>query len=323
MNAPLALTPGEPAGIGPDICLQAYQQGLLKDVVVYASAKLLQQRAYLLNIQLKLNLCQHPGEALDADALNLYHLDCPALPKLGVPVSDNANYTLNCLRETVRHCTDGTCSGLVTGPVHKAIISESGVSFSGHTEFLRDLCGVDEVLMLFVSPALRLALVTTHIPLQQVSAAITAERLRACLCILHQGLQQRLGIPQPRILVTGLNPHAGEQGYLGDEEQRVIAPVLQGLQEEGMDLQGPLSADTLFVPEKLQSADAVLAMYHDQGLPVLKALSFGEAVNTTLGLPFVRTSVDHGTAFDLAGTGRADPSSLHRALELARELVDD
>jgi 4-hydroxythreonine-4-phosphate dehydrogenase len=232
----------------------------------------------------------------------------------------NADYVLEALSRATEGCLAGDFAGLVTGPIHKGVINDAGLPFTGHTEFLAEICRTHPV-MLLATPGLRVALVTTHLPLSEVSRAITAERLRQVATILHQDLQQRFGLKQPRILVCGLNPHAGEQGHLGREEVEIIEPVLADLNAAGMQLIGPMPADTLFTPVMLQQADAVLAMYHDQGLPVLKHMGFGQAVNITLGLPIIRTSVDHGTALPLAGTGQADLGSLQYAVKVATEMA--
>jgi len=233
----------------------------------------------------------------------------------------NASYVLETLEKAVDGCRAGTFSALVTGPVQKSVINDAGISFTGHTEFLQQRCGVDQVVMMLACPGLRVALATTHLPLRAVADAITPGLLENVIRITVRDLQLHFGTHQPRLLVCGLNPHAGESGHLGDEEIRIIQPVLQKLRSEGFQLEGPLPADTLFTPRHLARADAVLAMYHDQGLPVLKHLGFGNAVNITLGLPIIRTSVDHGTALDLAGTGRADTGSLRAAIDIARQMV--
>ena len=233
----------------------------------------------------------------------------------------NSQYVLDTLTVAARGCLNGSFDGMVTAPVHKGVINEAGIAFSGHTEFLQELCGVERVVMMLATEELRVALVTTHLPLKNVSAAITPQRLAQVTRILNADLQTFFGIEQPRILVAGLNPHAGEGGHLGREEIEVIEPTLEQLRAEGIQLTGPLPADTLFTPHWLDNADAVLAMYHDQGLPVLKFQGFGRAVNITLGLPIVRTSVDHGTALDLAGTGKADAGSLHTAIRVGEHMA--
>ena len=253
-------------------------------------------------------------------------LQCLAIPLRdrcdpGVLNPANAEYVLDTLQQAASVVMDGQAAGLVTGPVHKGVINDAGYVFSGHTEFLADLAGVDQVVMMLVAGDLRVALATTHLPLRDVPEAIDRGSLRETLQIIQRDLTGRCGIVRPRIAVLGLNPHAGEGGHLGREEIEVIEPVIAELQDQGMELDGPLPADTAFVPRHLERFDAVLAMYHDQGLPVLKYAGFGHAVNVTLGLPFIRTSVDHGTALDLAGTGRADSGSMRAAIELARRMT--
>jgi 4-hydroxythreonine-4-phosphate dehydrogenase len=316
--APLALTPGEPAGIGPDLCVGLAQRQRKTPLVAVADPQLLQSRAELLDLPLTLDIYPAQGSAITTAPGRLTVLPVP----LGAPVRAgqldpaNAGYVLTTLRRAATGCQRGEFSALVTGPVHKGIINQAGLPFTGHTEFLADLTGGTPVMMLSC-PGLRVALATTHLPLRQVSSAISRESLETVIRILHRDLHRRFRIPTPRILVCGLNPHAGEDGYLGSEEIEIISPLLQQLRSEGMDLVGPLPADTLFTPPRLQQADAVLAMYHDQGLPVLKHLGFGRAVNITLGLSIIRTSVDHGTALDLAGSGRAEGGSLEAAIETA------
>ncbi len=320
----IAITPGEPSGIGPDLVLALSDTNYPHQLVVCASKALLQERAKLLDIDI---------EFID------YHAELTATPHqkgtlvvydevLGVPVEvgkldkDNGHYVLSTLKRAVEGNLNGEFSALVTGPVHKGVINRAGISFSGHTEFFAQEAGVNQVVMMLATEGLRVALVTTHIPLAYVAKAITRERLHQVIRILHQDLTEKFGIRSPKIYVCGLNPHAGEDGCLGREEIDVISPALDELRENGMNLIGPLPADTLFQDKYLQDADAVLAMYHDQGLPVLKFKGFGRSVNITLGLPFIRTSVDHGTALDLAGTGTADTGSLRTALSHAIELVD-
>jgi 4-hydroxythreonine-4-phosphate dehydrogenase len=233
----------------------------------------------------------------------------------------NAGYVLAALTRATDGCLTGEFDALVTGPVHKGVINDAGIPFSGHTEFLAERCKAKQVVMMLACPGLRVALATTHLPLAEVPRAITRERLTAVIEVLHADLRMKFGITNPRLLVCGLNPHAGEGGHLGREEIEIIAPVIRQLQQQGLPLKGPVPADTAFLPESLAGTDAVLAMYHDQGLPVLKARDFAHAVNVTLGLPFIRTSVDHGTALELAGTGRADPSSLHAAIDTALAMI--
>lgn len=331
--APLVLTAGEPAGIGPDLCVQLVQASpAAVPLVILADRDLLAARAGQRGLPCALP-DYRPGSSAPISLLHL-PLTVPASP--GRPDTTNAGYVLAGLRRAVDGCLSGEFAGLVTGPVHKGVINDAGIPFTGHTEFLAELTGTDRVVMMLVgNPAhpssphasplaprpLRVALATTHLPLRQVADAITREGLTETLRILEAGLQRDFGIVRPRILVAGLNPHAGEGGHLGREEIEVIEPVLARLQAEGMDLQGPMPADTLFQPKHLLGADAVLAMYHDQGLPVLKHASFGEGVNVTLGLPIVRTSVDHGTALELAGSGRAEVGSLLAAIRLAAAMA--
>lgn len=324
----LALTPGEPAGIGPDLTIQLAQTTRDLELVAIASRELLEQRA----IQLGLPMCLYDFDPADSVRRNqpgeLTVLDVPlgthATP--GVLSTRNANYVLNTLQTATEGCLDGVFAGVVTGPVQKSVINDAGVPFSGHTEFFAEKSRTDTVVMMLATTGLRVALATTHLPLKDVAAAITAPLLRDVICILLRDLRTKFGLPAPRILVCGLNPHAGEGGHLGMEEIEVINPVLDEFRQQGANIVGPLPADTLFTPHHLDQADAVLAMYHDQGLPVLKHKGFGNAVNITLGLPFVRTSVDHGTALDLAGTGHADLGSMkvavREAIILARNAAE-
>lgn len=319
----LAISSGEPAGIGPDLVVQLAQQEHPDQLVVLADPTLLEERARLLDLPLRL-LPFDAGEAPQPQRAGTLHILPVSLAKPAEPGQLdilNAPYVLEMLRRACRGCRDGEFGALVTAPVQKSVINDAGIAFSGHTEFLAGECGVEQVVMLLACDAMRVALLTTHLPLSDVPAAITAERLRSVLTVLQQGLIQRFGIAEPRIAVLGLNPHAGESGHLGREELDVIAPTLETLRSDGMLLEGPLPADTAFNPAHLDNCDAVLAMYHDQGLPVLKYASFGHAVNITVGLPIVRTSVDHGTALDLAGRGGADPGSLAAAVKLASRLA--
>lgn len=318
----LALTAGEPAGIGPEICLQFAQKDREVGVVVIASQALMEARAGQLGIDIKLSAWQ-PGEvvATAGGELSIWPVAGLASAQPGVLDIENSAYVLATLEAATRGCLDGTFDGMVTAPVHKGVINDAGIAFSGHTEFLQDICAVERVVMMLATEDLRVALVTTHLPLKNVAAAITPARLTQVARILHQDLRKYFGIDVPRILVAGLNPHAGEGGHLGHEEVDIIEPTLDRLRKEGLALIGPLPADTLFTPHWLDQADAVLAMYHDQGLPVLKYQGFGRAVNITLGLPIVRTSVDHGTALDLAGTGRADSGSLRTAIALGARMA--
>lgn len=314
----IALTPGEPAGIGPDIVLMLAQTSHPAEIVVIADADLLHERAKMLNLPITL-LEYHPEQAPRAQVagtLTVCHIPLATTCVAGQLNPTNAQYVLNTLERATAGCLHQEFNTLVTGPIQKSVINEAGIPFSGHTEWLAKRSGVDRVVMMLVAEKLRVALATTHLPLRDVAAHITQDSLMQTLIILQKDLQKYFYITQPHILVAGLNPHAGESGYLGREEIEVITPVLEKLRVQGFNLTGPLAADTLFTPKHLATADAVLAMYHDQGLPVLKHQGFGHAVNITLGLPFLRTSVDHGTALDLAGTGNASASSLETALSI-------
>ncbi len=317
----LIYTPGEPAGIGPDLILQLAARGTATPLVV-ADPSLLRMRAERLGLPVQVETLASPDRYRpEHPALQVLPVELVRPCEPGRPDPVNAAYVLETLRVAVAHCLQAPRThALVTGPVHKGVINKAGIPFTGHTEFLAELAGGHPVMML-ACPGLRVALATTHLPLRQVADAITPQLLEQVLRILHQDLRIRFGIADPRILVCGLNPHAGEGGHLGTEEREVIAPVLERLRAEEMRLFGPLPADTLFTPRHLERADAVLAMYHDQGLPVLKHLGFGHAVNITLGLPLVRTSVDHGTALELAGTGNAESGSLEAALEAAAGML--
>jgi 4-hydroxythreonine-4-phosphate dehydrogenase len=317
----VALTPGEPAGVGPDICLRLIQDALPAEPVAVADPVLLEWRAARLGLPLRLYPLDPaaPPRPHQPGSLAIVPVPLKTVERPGQVDPANAHYVLDTLRTAVALCREGRVGGLVTGPVHKGVINDAGIPFTGHTEFLAELTGTTTVVMMLAIPGLRVALATTHLPLREVGAALTPAHLTAVLRILHHDLVVRFGLPDPHILVCGLNPHAGEGGHLGREEIEVIGPVLEALRAEGMDLVGPLPADTAFIPTRL--ADAVLAMYHDQGLPVIKHLGFGQAVNITLGLPIVRTSVDHGTALDLAGSGRADSGSLAAAFTLALDLI--
>jgi len=316
----LVITPGEPAGIGPEVCVRLVQQALPAEPIAVADPELLGRCAW--NLGLPLRFYPLSQEASPHRPGHLAVVPVPLLEKEqpGRLSSANAPYVLETLRVAVDLCQ--SASGLVTGPVHKGILNTPEQPFTGHTEFLAKLTGASHVVMMLVAPKLRVALATTHLPLKEVSGAITGQSLQNTLRVLHAGLIQNFGIPKPRILVCGLNPHAGEDGHIGREEIDTIVPTLEQCRSEGMTLIGPIPADTAFTPSRLTNIDVVLAMYHDQGLPVLKHLGFGRAVNVTLGLPnLVRTSVDHGVALDLAGKGLADPSSLFAAFALALKLA--
>lgn len=323
MSLRLAITAGEPAGIGPDLCVQLAQQRLDSELIVIADPDLLSQRAEQLGLPLTIHRWQSDRSAFPTGQgqLTVWPVDLESPSVAGTLNRDNAVYVIETLRIAVQGALDGLWDGIVTAPVHKGVINESGVAFSGHTEYFRDYCGVEEVVMMLATEDLRVALVTTHLPLKDVAAACSADRITRVTRILNADLKQFFGIRDPHILVAGLNPHAGEDGHLGREEIDVIIPALNALRAEGLNLTGPLPADTLFTPKHLDNADATLAMYHDQGLPVLKFHGFGRAANITLGLPIVRTSVDHGTALDLAGTGRADSGSLMTAIRVATQMA--
>jgi 4-hydroxythreonine-4-phosphate dehydrogenase len=320
-----ALTPGEPAGIGPDLCLLLAQHSQPYPLIAIASCDLLNERAAQLGVAVRA-LAVTPDAWPDAPAPagTLYVWDTPLRNPVVAGQLDTANaaYVLETLTRAGEGCLNGDFAGMITAPVHKGVINEAGIAFSGHTEFLADLTHTQQVVMMLATRGLRVALVTTHLPLKDVAAAITAERLERVTRILHADLVHKFGIAAPRILVCGLNPHAGEGGHLGREEIEVIEPTLERLRADGLNLIGPLPADTLFTPKHLEHCDAVLAMYHDQGLPVLKYKGFGAAVNVTLGLPIIRTSVDHGTALDLAGSGKIDSGSLQVALETAYQMAE-
>jgi 4-hydroxythreonine-4-phosphate dehydrogenase len=318
----LALTPGEPAGIGPDLAIKIAQQPHPAEIVAIADPDMLQQRAKQLALPLKLIPFDKERERHHQSAGELQILPIKMAQQIqaGQPAAANAHYLLETLQRATEGCQSGEFDALVTGPLHKGIINQAGFNFTGHTEYLAELCQADPVMMLAV-PELRVALATTHMPLSEVPNHITASSLERVIRTLQRELVERFGINQPRTLICGLNPHAGEDGYLGREEIEIISPLLVRLRKEGMDLVGPLPADTLFTEKSLQQADAVLAMYHDQGLPVLKHRGFGRAVNITLGLPIIRISVDHGTAFELAGTGKAHCGSLETALTMATKMV--
>ncbi|MBW5892752.1 4-hydroxythreonine-4-phosphate dehydrogenase PdxA [Pectobacterium polaris] len=323
-NTPrVVITPGEPAGIGPDLVIALAQQAWPVELVICADPDLLFSRALQLSMPLTLRDYQ-PGQRAQpqqAGSLTILPIAAPATIIPGDLNVANSAYVVETLARACDGCLNGEFAALITGPVHKGIINDAGVPFSGHTEFFADRSHCERVVMMLATEELRVALATTHLPLAAVSAAITRQSLHEVITILHHDLQTKFGITQPQIYVCGLNPHAGEGGHMGREELDVINPALDELRQQGITLVGPLPADTLFQPKYLQHADAVLAMYHDQGLPVLKYQGFGRAVNITLGLPFIRTSVDHGTALELAATGSADPSSFITALNLAIKMI--
>ncbi|WP_165708207.1 4-hydroxythreonine-4-phosphate dehydrogenase PdxA [Pectobacterium polaris] len=323
-NTPrVVITPGEPAGIGPDLVIALAQQAWPVELVICADPDLLLSRALQLSMPLTLRDYQpcQPAQPQKAGSLTILPIAAPATIIPGDLTVANSAYVVETLARACDGCLNGEFAALITGPVHKGIINDAGIPFSGHTEFFADRSHCERVVMMLATEELRVALATTHLPLAAVSAAITRQSLHEVITILHHDLQTKFGIAQPQIYVCGLNPHAGEGGHMGREELDVINPALDELRQQGITLVGPLPADTLFQPKYLQHADAVLAMYHDQGLPVLKYQGFGRAVNITLGLPFIRTSVDHGTALELAATGSADPGSFITALNLAIKMI--
>jgi 4-hydroxythreonine-4-phosphate dehydrogenase len=317
----IALTLGEPAGIGPDIVVMAARHAFAAHLVAIGDRDTLASRAARLRIPLRLGALDRSAGPPGAGCLSIEPVPLAVPVRAGTLDPRNARSVLATLEHAMAGCASGRYDAIVTAPLHKSAINDAGIPFTGHTEFLADRVGARRVVMMLVGDGLRVALATTHLPLTHVPDAITRESLTATLRILRAELVRRFAIAAPRILVAGLNPHAGESGHLGREEIDVIGPVLDALRGEGFDLVGPLPADTLFNRDRLAGADCVLAMYHDQGLPVLKYATFGRGVNVTLGLPFIRTSVDHGTALERAGTGQADPGSLIAAIELAIELA--
>ncbi|QXX87908.1 4-hydroxythreonine-4-phosphate dehydrogenase PdxA [Acinetobacter lwoffii] len=318
---PLYVTSGEPAGIGPDICLSLAGRVDERPIVVLADMDMLKQRAQTLKLSVELIGYQGQESSSGIGQLFVEHVPVQHEVILGELNPNNAAYVLEQLRRSADYAMSGKSVGVATAPVQKSVINEAGISFSGHTEYYQEFASVPRVVMMLATKTLRVALTTTHLPLRAVADAITPERLHQVIDILIHDLKSKFKIEQPNILVCGLNPHAGEGGYLGMEEIEVINPVLESYRAQGINMSLSLPADTLFTPENLKDADAVLAMYHDQGLPVLKSQGFGEAINITLGLPFIRTSVDHGTALSLAGTGLAKSSSLHVAVDLALDLA--
>lgn len=323
MSPVIAISPGEPAGIGPDLALLTAQMPFPCRRVYFADPDLLRQRAELLDIDVDIQVLDSLDKVPDTTAMLVWPVRLARPVIAGQLDVNNAAYVLQALREAVRSQQAGQTQALMTGPIHKGIINEAGITFSGHTEFLAELTSGTPVMMLAAeAEKLRVALVTTHLPLSQVSQAITQDSLRQVIQILHHDLKRLYGISDPHILVCGLNPHAGEGGHMGTEEIEVIEPVLDELRLQGMRLEGPLPADTLFTPKYLSRSDAVLAMYHDQGLPVLKHVGFGHAINITLGLPIIRTSVDHGTALELAGGHHVESGSYEAALDTAILLAN-
>lgn len=345
----LLITPGEPAGIGPDLVIMAAGKNLTSGAVIVADPDLLMERAKSLGLKIKINDYSSPGENSPGEnrpgenrpgesrpgEINVIPVSLKVKSQAGSPDPKNASYVINCLSRATELCLEKKFAGIVTGPIQKSTINEAGIPFKGHTEWLADKTGVSRVVMMLTTAKsneskesnestatpLRVALATTHLPLRLVADSISDQLLTEVITILHADLGTRFGIPEPRILVCGLNPHAGEGGYLGREEIEIIKPALHRLKSQGINVSGPFPADTLFTPKYLQNADVVLAMYHDQGLPVLKHLGFGSAANITLGLPIIRTSVDHGTALELAGTGNINCGSIKTALRVAEQMV--
>lgn len=316
----IAITTGEPAGIGPELCATLDASQYDAELVLIGDPALLNERA---SAGKPLEKLPHfdPASPARKGRLGIVPVSLHSASRAGVLDPDNAGYVLQTLDTAIEGCLDKTFDAMVTAPVHKAIINDAGIPFTGHTEYLAEKTRTRQVVMMLATPGLRVALATTHLPLSEVPAAITRPHLEAVMRCLYRDLQSHFHISAPRILVAGLNPHAGEGGHLGHEDDSVIRPVVEQLRAEGMDFTGPLPADTLFTPPWLAKADAVLSMYHDQGLPVLKHMGFGQAINITLGLPFVRTSVDHGTALEIAGTHHADPGSLVAAIDCAIGMV--
>lgn len=319
----VVITPGEPAGIGPDLVVQLAQRSWPVELVICADASVLEARAKTLNLPLTLLSYQAENAPLPQQAGTLTLLPVPLRTPVvpGQLSTENGHYVVETLARACDGCLSGEFAALITGPVHKGVINDAGVAFTGHTEFFEARSHSAKVVMMLATEELRVALATTHLPIKAVSDAITPDLLREVIAILHHDLRTKFGIADPHVLVCGLNPHAGEGGHMGTEEIDTIIPVLDEMRAQGMNLSGPLPADTLFQPKYLDHADAVLAMYHDQGLPVLKYQGFGRGVNITLGLPFIRTSVDHGTALDLAGQGKADVGSFITALNLAIKMI--
>ncbi|WP_197475985.1 MULTISPECIES: 4-hydroxythreonine-4-phosphate dehydrogenase PdxA [unclassified Oleiphilus] len=320
-NAPpvLALTPGEPAGIGPELVIQLAQSELACSLLIFADKQMMEERAALLNLGFSVKDWQEYSRQ-NEPGLYIQHVSLARPCQAGQLNVANASYVVECLDQAIDACSSGRADALVTAPLHKGIINDSGTAFTGHTEHLQMRCGVSKVVMMLASPRMKVALATTHLPLAEVSRNIAPDNLKQVIQILIDDLKSKFGIKQPRILVAGLNPHAGENGHMGREEIDIIAPVMASFKSQA-ELLGPLPADTLFNKKYLEEADAVLAMYHDQGLPVLKFDGFGESVNITLGLPIIRTSVDHGTALDLAGSGQADVGSLKTAVDIALQMA--
>ena len=323
MTTRIAITPGDLAGVGPDLCLRLAQQASAAELVVYSDQTALVARAKHLKLPIQWHPFdpKQPSQAHQPGTLKYVHIPAEGPTHIGQPNPQHAPFLINTLKTAVADCQSGVCHALVTGPVSKGVINDGGIPFTGHTEYIGDLTNADPVMML-ATPKLRVALVTTHMPLSEVPKAITSERLTRIIRTLNHDLIHKFGCTNPTILVCGLNPHAGENGHLGREDIDTINPTIKALYQEGIHVEGAFPADTLFLPKEIERSDAILAMYHDQGLPVLKYAGFYEAINITLGLPIIRTSVDHGTAFPLAGTFDANIGSLQAALNTAIEMVD-
>jgi 4-hydroxythreonine-4-phosphate dehydrogenase len=315
----IAFTPGEPAGIGPDLAVIYSQKSDRKNLLMFTDPDLLIERAKLLNLPINIVDSEHiymPGD------VRVYPVYTKEKPQCGILNTENSQFVLETIYEATKHCINSSAEALVTGPLNKGIINKSGIDFTGHTEYLCELSKTNKTVMMLVTDGLRVALATTHLPLKEVSKNITTSSLRETLLIIQNSMIN-FGINNPTILVCGLNPHAGENGYLGTEEIEIINPLIRELNEDGYNLIGCVPADTAFTTKSLQGIDVVLSMFHDQGLPVLKTLGFNNAVNITLGLPFIRTSVDHGTALNLAGTGNISLGSLESAISHAQTLIDN
>mgnify|MGYP001826991043 FL=1 len=318
-NPVLALTPGEPAGVGPECTVRLAREHPELRLLAVADPRLLAAASETTGLDVNIKTWQ-PGDEVRSGQLSCYPLSLPRVARPGHPEPDNAAYVVDTIKTAVGLVRTGHARALVTGPVHKGVINDGGIAFSGHTELLAELAGVQKVVMMLAAGSLRVALVTTHLPLREVPDAITFENVNSSLRITYDELTKRFGISEPVIQVLGLNPHAGEGGHLGSEDAGIIQKVIDECRKDGINAVGPVPADTAFTPTRLETCDAVLAMYHDQGLPVLKHAGFGKVVNITLGLPFIRTSVDHGTALDIAGKNLADASSMYTAATAAMEM---
>jgi 4-hydroxythreonine-4-phosphate dehydrogenase len=318
----IAITPGEPAGIGPDLAIALAQRNHAAAIAYFVDPRLIMQRAHALGVAVSVIEISDPAAAtlVPPGVMQVVSVQCAKSPVSGCADTRNSAYVIECLEQATTACLQGNADALVTGPINKALINDAGIPFTGHTEYLAARAGIPLPVMMLVAESLRVALLTTHVPLSAVPGLVTSDLIQRVLQIVDKDLRSIFGLRSPRICVCGLNPHAGEQGHLGTEERDVIIPALASLRECGIDITGPLPADTVFTADQRKRFDVIVAMYHDQGLSALKALGFGASVNVTLGMPFIRTSVDHGTAFDLAGTGKADSGSLTAALDLAVAL---